>query len=99
MNKTPAKAVAPRETKTTVQIRRAPKYLPFMITGTLLGVILAVILNALIPADQQSAEPILGYLVVFIGAVGFGLGSLAALLLDRLFRAQSKTLEATKLEG
>lgn len=70
-----------------------------MITGTVLGVILAVILNTVFAGSQPAGPSILGYLVVFIGGLGFGLGSLVALLLDRVFRARSQTLEATKLEG
>ena len=96
---TSAKTPTLKESATEVQIRRAPKYLPFMITGAAAGVILAVILNTLIPDEQRTGQPILGYLIVFLGALGFALGIVSALVFDRVFRARAQTLEATKLEG
>jgi len=82
-----------------VQIRRSPKYLQFLITGGILGLIIALILNASIAADARTAAPILGYLVAFSVAIGAALGMVAAVILDRIGTARAKTLEATKLEG
>ena len=82
-----------------VSIRRSPKFFPFLLTGGILGLIVAFILNALITPDARTAAPILGYLVAFSVAIGAGLGISAAVILDRIGSARSKTLEATKLEG
>ena len=82
-----------------VQIRRSPKFFPFLLTGGILGLIVAFVLNALIHPDARTAAPILGYLVAFSVAIGAGLGITAAVILDRIGSARSKTLEATKLEG
>lgn len=82
-----------------VTIRRSPKFFQFMITGGVLGLIVALILNASIAPEARSAAPILGYLIAFSVAIGAGLGITAAIILDRIGSARSKTLEATKLEG
>ena len=82
-----------------VTIRRSPKYFQFMITGGVLGLIVALILNAGIAPEARSAASILGYLIAFSVALGGGLGITAAVILDRIGSARSKTLEATKLEG
>jgi len=82
-----------------VNIRRSPKFFQFMITGGILGLIVALILDASIAPEARSAAPILGYLTAFSVAIGTGLGIPAAVILDRIGIARSKTLEATNLEG
>jgi H+/Cl- antiporter ClcA len=82
-----------------VKIRRSPKYFPFMLTGAILGLIVALILDANITPEARSAAAILGYLIAFSVAIGAGLGITLAVILDRIGSARSKTLEATKLEG
>lgn len=82
-----------------VHIRRAPKYLPFMITGGVLGIILAVIVGLSIPDGQRTAQPIITYLIAYFGAAGVALGIVAALIFDRIGVARAKTVEATKLKA
>ena len=82
-----------------VRIRRAPKYLPFLLLGGVIGFIAAVIIGFSIPAEQATAQPIQGYLVVFLTGIGVGLGILTALILDRISSARAKVASATKLEG
>lgn len=81
----------------SVSIRRSPKYLPFLITGGVLGVTVAVILNFMIPADSRTNEPVVTYLIAYLGGLGAALGIILATVLDRIGRARAKTLEATKL--
>ena len=88
-----------KEQRVDVSIRRSPKYLSFIIIGAVLGIVTAFILNAVVPDDQRSAEPVLGYLVAFLAGVGAALGIIAALVLDRIFAARAKVAKATKLEG
>lgn len=83
----------------SVKIRRTPKYLPFLLTGGGLGIIVALLVGFSIPETQRTAEPIVTYLVAFFAAIGVGVGIVAALVVDRIFASRSKTLEATKLEG
>lgn len=82
-----------------VKIRRSPKYVPFLITGGVIGVIVGAVLGLSIPAEQQTAEPLITYLIAFIGGIGVVAGIVAALVVDRIGVARAKTIEATKLES
>lgn len=86
-------------TNQQVRIRRTPKFLPFLITGAVIGVILAVILGLSIPADAKTPEPIVTYLIGYLGAIGAVVGIVTAVVVDRIGVARAKTVEATKLEG
>ncbi|MFM1984784.1 MAG: hypothetical protein RL723_1219 [Actinomycetota bacterium] len=81
-----------------VSIRRSPKFLPFLITGGVIGVILGAGLGLSIPADQRTAEPVITYLIAYGAGIGVVAGIVAALIVDRIGVARAKTLEATKLE-
>ena len=81
-----------------VKIRRSPKFLPFLVTGAVVGVIVAVILGLSIPADQRTEAPVVTYLIGYLGALGAAAGILIAVIVDRIGVARAKTLEATKLE-
>lgn len=80
-----------------VSIRRSPKYLAFVITGAMLGVIVALILGLSIPEDQRTAEPIITYLIAYLAAGGAVFGIVLSVVLDRIGLAKAKTAEATKL--
>ena len=86
-------------TNQQVRIRRTPKFLPFLITGAVIGVITAVILGLSIPADSKTPEPIVTYLIGYLGAIGAVAGIVIAVVADRIGVARAKTVEATKLEG
>ena len=86
-------------TNQQVRIRRTPKFLPFLITGAVIGVIVAVILGLSIPADAKTPEPIVTYLIGYLGAIGAVVGIVTAVVADRIGVARAKTVEATKLEG
>ncbi len=98
-------AKAPKQTETTLVIRRAPKYRTFMFLGIGLGIVAAFITDALLGADpvprpgQLPVADILGFLVLFLGLSGGGLGLIVAVILDRVFTASAKRVPATKLEG
>jgi hypothetical protein len=73
-----------------VNIRRAPKYLHFALTGFVLGIIVAVFMGLSSPA-------IAGLLIVFGGIAGGGTGIILALIFDAIYRSRSKKLMATKV--
>ncbi|MDE2591897.1 MAG: hypothetical protein KGL41_03465 [Actinomycetales bacterium] len=78
-----------------VEIRRTPKFLPFLLTGGLLGFLVGLILWA----SSGSNPQLFGYLIAYGAGVGAALGLTAATVLESLTRARAKRVEATKLEG
>ena len=78
-------------------VRRAPKYVPFLILGGLVGIIVAAVIAFALPGDP-SYEPssVFGFFMVLFGAGGVILGAIVALLLDRLSvrRAEHAVVEA-----
>jgi hypothetical protein len=73
-----------------VNIRRAPKYLHFALTGFVLGIIVALFMGLSSPA-------IAGLLNVFGGIAGGGIGIILALVFDAIYRSRGKKLTATKV--
>ena len=82
--------------KEKVQIRKAPKFLPFLILFAAVGVVVALILNTFISDADRTAQPILGYLIAYLAGIGAAFGLLVALFIDFISRKRSKTLEATR---
>jgi hypothetical protein len=73
-----------------VNIRRAPKYLHFALTGFVLGIIVALFIGLSSPA-------IAGLLIVFGGIAGGGTGIILALVFDAIYGSRGKKLMATKV--
>ncbi len=82
--------------KEKVRIRKAPKFLPFMIVFGVVGLILALFLNANIDEESRTAQPILGYLVGYLVVLGAIFGLIVALVIDVISRKRAKTVEATR---
>lgn len=82
--------------KEKVQIRKAPKFLPFLILFAVIGVIIALILNATVSDADRTAQPVLGVLIAYLAGVGGALGLILALVLDFISRKRSKTVEAER---
>ncbi|MEO5318655.1 hypothetical protein PV761_08730 [Arthrobacter sp. CC3] len=80
-----------------ITVRRAPKYVPFLILGGIVGIIVAAVIAFALPGDP-SYEPssVFGFFMVLFGAGGVILGAIVALLLDRLSvrRAEHAVVEA-----
>ena len=85
-------------TNQQVRIRRTPRFLPFLITGAVIGAIIGTVLGLSIPEEQRTAEPVITYLIAYLGGIGVVAGIVAALIVDRIGVARAKTVEATKLE-
>ena len=73
-----------------VNIRRAPKYLHFALTGFVLGIVTALVLGL-------SSPGVVGLLIVFGGIAGGGVGIILALVFDAIYRSRSKKVTATKV--
>jgi hypothetical protein len=73
-----------------VNIRRAPKYLHFALTGFVVGIVAALVMGLSSPA-------IAGLLIVFGGIAGGGTGIILALVFDAIYRSRGKKVMATKV--
>ena len=80
-----------------ITVRRAPKYVPFLILGGIVGIAVAAVIAYALPGDASyDRSAVFGFFMVLCGAGGVILGAIAALVLDRLSvkRAQHAVVEA-----
>jgi hypothetical protein len=80
-----------------VTVRRAPKYVPFLILGGLLGVAVAAIIAYALPGDPSfDRSSVFGFFMVLCAAGGVILGAATALVLDRrsVRRAEHAVVES-----
>lgn len=81
-----------------LSVRRAPKYVPFMIAGAIVGIMVAAVLTLALPPNEKfETSSVFGMFAVLMLAPGVGLGAIAALLLDRQSRRRATTLVAQPL--
>lgn len=67
-----------------LRVRRAPRYPVFLVTGTVVGVVTALVAGLSGPTPTSMGRgPLVGYLSVALGLFGALLGAIVALLLDR----------------
>ena len=64
------------------QTRRSPRYLRFLVTGALVGVLVAVVLTVGRAGQVEQPWVLFLYLAIVLGVVGGLLGGLAAVVLD-----------------
>ena len=81
-----------------VEIRRAPKVLPWAITGAVIGLAFAALLYLVIPEENRSSRDILGLLLVALGSLGLGLGVAAALAVDLFTATRAKSATAVRTD-
>jgi hypothetical protein len=80
-----------------VTVRRAPKYVPFLILGGLLGVAVAAIIAYALPGDPSfDRSSVFGFFMVLCAAGGVIVGAAIALVLDRrsVRRAEHAVVES-----
>jgi hypothetical protein len=85
-----------------ISVRRAPKYVPFLILGGLVGMVAAAaVAFGLEGNESYDPNSIFGFFLILFGAGGIILGTVAALLLDRLSvrRAEHAVVEAVPENG
>lgn len=67
-----------------VTVRRAPKYVPFLVLGALVGVAAAAVVAYAVPGDATfDPGAVFGFFLVMFAACGAILGAALALVLDR----------------
>ena len=80
-----------------VNVRRAPKYVPFLILGALVGIAAAAVVAYAVPANPSfDAGAVFGFFMVLFAGGGAILGAVLALVLDRrsIRRQQRAVVEA-----
>ena len=80
-----------------VTVRRAPKYVPFLILGGLLGVAVAAVIAYALPGDASfDRSSVFGFFMILCAAGGVILGAATALVLDRrsVRRAEHAVVES-----
>jgi hypothetical protein len=82
--------------KETVRIRRAPKYLPFLLLFATFGLITAVVVYLNIDEASKGNASIFGLLVTFLSASGAAIGLGVALIVDGVSRLRYKTVVAER---
>lgn len=86
------------EERTTVTIRRAPKFSVFIVVGALIGFLVTLILTALYPADPEIGfAASLGYFLLYGVPLGAVIGAVVALIFDRGAHRRSTEAIAGKL--
>ncbi|MGG5170687.1 hypothetical protein ACQR35_00720 [Pseudarthrobacter sp. J1738] len=87
-----------------ITVRRAPKYVPFMVAGGLLGIIVAAIAaygfhseDSVVPGEVYEASTVFGFFAVIFAAAGVVVGCLVALLMDRLSLKNQRTAVVQEL--
>lgn len=83
---------------TQLRVRRAPKYVAFLIAGGIVGIIAALVV-AFIPGDTKySTSTVFGFFLVVLLFVGVALGGVAALLVDWLGRRRQRRLGVKQID-
>ena len=85
----------PKTSQTQVELRRAPRLVPFLVTAAVIGLIVSLALAVSVKADAG----FFGYLVVFGTAAVTVVGWVIFILLDAIFARRSRLVSATKIEG
>lgn len=76
-----------------VSVRRAPRYVPFMILGGVLGFVAAGIIAFALPGDPANdVNAVFGFFLIACVMAGVLLGAVAALILDRLSVRRARTV-------
>jgi len=80
----------------TVKIRRAPKFIPFMFTGFLLGGVVAIALSLLITTQEGKTAGFITQILVYCLGLGAGVGLVAAVIFDAVTARRLKDVQVSK---
>lgn len=86
------------ENSEEVEIRRAPKVLPWALTGAVVGLLIALTLYLVIPEANRSSRDVFGLLLVSLGSLGLGLGVAMAIGIDLVTATKVKRATAVRTE-
>lgn len=86
-------------TQRQISVRRAPKYVPFLVAGGLLGIVIAAISSFSVPAPKDYTQgSVFGYFMILFAAGGLLLGGVVALVLDRISLRRSERAVVEEIE-
>lgn len=80
-----------------IEIRRAPKVLPWMLTGAAIGMLIALALSLLTPPNPELPENFLGLMLISFGSLGLGLGVGIAIAFDLISARRAKRATANRV--
>jgi hypothetical protein len=80
----------------TVKIRRAPKFIPFMLTGVLLGGVIAIALSLPITTEEGKTAGFINQILVYCLGLGGGVGLVAAVVFDAVTARKLKDVQVSK---
>lgn len=83
----------------TVKIRRAPKFIPFSLTGLVLGAAVAIALSLTIDNPDGKTPGFITQLLIYCLAGGAGLGLVVAVVVDFFSNRRLKDAEASKVSA
>ena len=83
----------------TVKIRRAPKFIPFSLTGLVLGAAVAIALSLTIDNPDGKTPGFITQLLIYCLAGGAGFGLVVAVLVDLISGRRLKDAEASKVSA
>jgi hypothetical protein len=82
--------------ESSVRIRRAPKFSVFVVLGALVGVLVSLVLTASFPIDPKVGfGSTFGYFAIYGFVGGILLGSIVALIFDRVLSRGSRVVTVT----
>jgi hypothetical protein len=87
----------PQPERRGVTVRRAPRYVPFLILGGLVGIAAAAVVAFAVPGNETyDPGSVFGFFMILFAAGGALLGAATALVLDRLSvrRAEHAVVES-----
>jgi gas vesicle protein len=85
-----------KDNSETVKIRRAPKFIHFIITGVLIGGVAALFLSLLVTPQGGKTGGFLTQLLVYCLGIGGALGTVAAVIFDAVTARRSKDVQVSK---
>lgn len=80
-----------------VKIRRAPKFIPFALTGLVLGAVVAIVLSLGIDNPDGKTPGFITQLLIYSLAGGAGFGVVLAVVVDLISGRKIKEAEASKV--
>lgn len=82
----------------TTKVHRAPRYTNFMLLGAIVGVACALVLTFAFPENPvYDRGQVFGFLVLACIAIGVALGSVFALVLDRMLSRKAATVVVDRM--